>query len=96
MHALQGPGGLRRMANVRKLIALADAHTARSGPDLRGFADHATAELEAGAPTPDAPLEVGADQAVRLMTIHGAKGLEFPVVIVADLGRRGGGGHAGR
>lgn len=91
VHALQGPGGLRRMANVRKLIALADAHTARSGPDLRGFADLATAELDAGAPTPDAPLEVGADQAVRLMTIHGAKGLEFPVVIVADLGRRGGG-----
>ncbi len=92
VHALQGPGGLRRMANVRKLIALADAYTARSGPDLRGFADHATAELDAGAPTPDAPLEVGADQAVRLMTIHGAKGLEFPVVIVADLGRQGGGG----
>ena len=91
VHALQGPGGLRRLANVRKLIALADAYTARSGPDLRGFADHATAELAAGAPTPDAPLEVGADQAVRLMTIHGAKGLEFPVVIVADLGRQGGG-----
>mgnify|MGYP002075152566 CR=1 FL=1 len=91
VHALQGPGGLRRMANVRKLIALADAYAARSGPDLRGFADLATAELEAGAPTPDAPLEVGADQAVRLMTIHGSKGLEFPVVIVADLGRTGGG-----
>lgn len=91
IHVLRGPGGARRMANVRKLIALADAFTARSGPDLRGFADHATAELEAGAPTPDAPLEVGADEAVRLMTIHGAKGLEFPVVIVADLGRDGAG-----
>ena len=80
------------MANVRKLIGMADAFAARSGPDLRAFADHAAAELDAGAPTPDAPLEVGADEAVRLMTIHGAKGLEFPVVIVADLGRDGGGG----
>ena len=25
---------------------------------------------------------------VRLMTVHAAKGLEFPVVCVADLGRR--------
>ena len=91
IHAVQGPGGLRRMANVRKLIGMADAFAARSGPDLRAFADHAAAELDAGASTPDAPLEVGADQAVRLMTIHGAKGLEFPVVILADLGRDGGG-----
>ena len=75
---------------------MADAFAARSGPDLRAFADHAAAELDAGAPTPDAPLEVGADEAVRLMTIHGAKGLEFPVVIVADLGRDGGGGDARR
>jgi len=92
VHVVQGPGGLRRMANVRKLIGMADAFAARSGPDLRAFADHAAAELDAGAPTPDAPLEVGADEAVRLMTIHGAKGLEFPAVIVADLGRDGGGG----
>ncbi len=91
VHAAQGPGGLRRIANVRKLIGMADAFAARAGPDLRAFADHAAAELDAGAPTPDAPLEVGADQAVRLMTIHGAKGLEFPVVILADLGRDGGG-----
>jgi len=92
LHVVQGPGGLRRLANVRKLIGMADAFAARSGPDLRAFADHAAAELDAGAPTPDAPLEVGADEAVRLMTIHGAKGLEFPAVIVADLGRDGGGG----
>ncbi len=92
VHVVQGPGGLRRLANVRKLVGMADAFAARSGPDLRAFADHAAAELDAGVPTPDAPLEVGADEAVRLMTIHGAKGLEFPAVIVADLGRDGGGG----
>jgi ATP-dependent helicase/nuclease subunit A len=32
---------------------------------------------------------VDADDTVRLMTIHKAKGLEFPVVVVPDLGRGG-------
>ena len=37
----------------------------------------------------EAPLEAEDLHAVRLMTIHAAKGLEFPVVCVADLGRSG-------
>jgi ATP-dependent helicase/nuclease subunit A len=40
-----------------------------------------------GPPDPD-------DDAVRVMTIHGAKGLEFPVVLVTGLERDGLGGHA--
>jgi ATP-dependent exoDNAse (exonuclease V) beta subunit len=39
-----------------------------------------------GPPDPD-------DDAVRVMTIHGAKGLEFPVVLVTGLERDGMGGH---
>ena len=37
----------------------------------------------------EAPLEAEALDAVRLMTVHRAKGLEFPVVCVADLGKDG-------
>jgi ATP-dependent helicase/nuclease subunit A len=40
---------------------------------------------EAGAEVPRPPLEVG--EVVGLMTIHAAKGLEWPVVIVPDLAR---------
>ena len=35
----------------------------------------------------EAPVEGEALDAVRLMTIHRAKGLEFEIVCVADLGR---------
>jgi ATP-dependent helicase/nuclease subunit A len=91
---LQMDGGARRMANVRKLMRLAREHEADHGPDLRGFLDLVTG-LGRGAADPraaedresEAPVEGEALDAVRLMTIHRAKGLEFPVVCVADLGR---------
>jgi ATP-dependent exoDNAse (exonuclease V) beta subunit len=89
LHVLALPGGARRLANVHKLMRLAAAFEARRGRDLRGFIDLANAELEADAREPDAPVDLGDLDAVRLMTIHAAKGLEFPVVVVADLGRQG-------
>ena len=90
------PGGPRRLANVRKLMRLAREHEAAHGPDLRGFLElvgsRAPARLRgrirAGeARESEAPVEGEALDAVRLMTIHRAKGLEFDVVCVADLGR---------
>jgi ATP-dependent helicase/nuclease subunit A len=91
-HVLRLPGGRRRMANVTKLIRLAAAFEARAGRDARGFIDRARAELEADAREPDAPVELEGLDAVRLMTIHAAKGLEFGVVVLADLGRQTPGG----
>jgi ATP-dependent helicase/nuclease subunit A len=89
LHVLALPRGARRLANVHKLLRLAAAFEARRGRDVRGFIDLATAELEADAREPDAPVDLGGLDAVRLMTIHAAKGLEFPTVVVADLGRKG-------
>ncbi|MFL5844005.1 MAG: UvrD-helicase domain-containing protein [Solirubrobacteraceae bacterium] len=86
-HVLRLPGGVRRLANVRKLIRLAATYERESGRGVRGFIDRATAELEAEARESDAPVELAGEDAVRLMTIHAAKGLEFPVVVLADLGR---------
>jgi ATP-dependent helicase/nuclease subunit A len=89
---LRMDGGARRMANVRKLMRLAREHEARHGRDLRGFAD-LVGSLVGGADASgderesEAPVEGEALDAVRVMTIHRAKGLEFPVVCVADLGR---------
>jgi ATP-dependent exoDNAse (exonuclease V) beta subunit len=88
LHVLALPRGARRLANVHKLLRLAAAYEARRGRDVRGFIDLATAELDADAREIDAPVDLGGLDAVRLMTIHAAKGLEFPIVVVADLGRR--------
>jgi ATP-dependent helicase/nuclease subunit A len=84
------PGGRRRLANVRKLMRLAREHEDTHGPDLHGFLD-LVADREAGRSSEsresEAPMEGEGLDAIRLMTIHRAKGLEFPVVVVADLGR---------
>ena len=88
LHILSLSGGPRRLANVHKLLRLAAAFERESGRDVRGLADLAAAELEADARETDAPVELGDVKAVRLMSIHAAKGLEFHTVCVADLGRR--------
>jgi ATP-dependent helicase/nuclease subunit A len=89
LHVLALPRGARRLANINKLLRLAASYESRRGRDVRGFIDLANAELEADAREADAPVDLGGLDAVRLMTIHAAKGLEFPVVVVADLGRKG-------
>jgi ATP-dependent helicase/nuclease subunit A len=84
------PGGERRFANVRKLMRLAREYEERSGRDLRGFVNLVGMRAAGGrvdAKESEAPVEGEALDAVRLMTIHRAKGLEFKVVVVADLGR---------
>lgn len=93
LELLRLPGGARRLANVRKLMRLAREHEVDHGRDLRGFVD-LVMELGGGLDgsreqdrESEAPVEGEALDAVRLMTIHRAKGLEFPVVCVADLGR---------
>ena len=93
------PAGERRLANVRKLMRLARRFEADQGRDVRRFVslvDELAAERFGGPVQGEAPVESDSDgpvdaaalNAVRIMTIHRAKGLEFPVVCVADLGRR--------
>src|SRR5215207_3909021 len=88
-HLLALPGGTRRMANVRKLMRMARQYEADEGRDLRGFIDAVAERDVIQAREGEAPLEAEALDAVRMMTVHRAKGLEFPVVCVADLGKDG-------
>ena len=86
---LEMPGGRRRLANVRKLMRLGREHETLHGPDLRGFLDALDERERAGdgGREGEAPVEGEALDAIRLMTIHRSKGLEFEIVCVADLGR---------
>jgi ATP-dependent helicase/nuclease subunit A len=88
-HLLALPGGTRRMANVRKLMRMAREYEADEGRDLRGFIDAVAERDVIQAREGEAPLEAEALDAVRMMTVHRAKGLEFPVVCLADLGKDG-------
>ena len=78
-------GGEQVLANVLQIQELARQYEAEGGLSFRGFVDEMQ-QAATRSQTPEAPiLEEGTD-GVRLMTVHKAKGLEFPVVILADIG----------
>ncbi len=84
---LRASHGRRRLANLRKLMRLADEFESIEGPDLSAFLDYlerrgdVSGDRESNAPTLSEEEDV-----VRIMTVHKAKGLEFPVVIVPGMG----------
>ena len=79
--------GRRRYANMRKLARLARSYEELRGRDIEGFVRFVRDQEAVGARELEAVAEEEDADAVRLLTIHSAKGLEFKVVIVADAGR---------
>ena len=79
--------GAQRLANVQKLFTLAERFE-RSGAHLvRDFVRYVE-EFEAiGSRESEGQIDESAN-AVRLMSIHQAKGLQFPVVIIPNLHHR--------
>jgi ATP-dependent helicase/nuclease subunit A len=79
--------GAARWANVRKLMRLAREFEAREGPDLGGLLEYLDNRAASRAREAEAASRAEGHAGVRVMTVHAAKGLEFGVVAVADLGR---------
>jgi len=77
-------GGERRLANVYRLCDLARSFEASRPGSFRSFVEFLDNEYEMGEQSEAAVLEQHAG-GLQLMTVHKAKGLEFPVVIVADM-----------
>jgi ATP-dependent exoDNAse (exonuclease V) beta subunit len=74
--------GARGAANIDKLLAQARAAAGRVSLDQ--FVAELEVLRESDLREPDAPPEDSAD-AVEILTVHSAKGLEFPIVFVAAL-----------
>jgi ATP-dependent exoDNAse (exonuclease V) beta subunit len=88
-------GGDQALANVLHIAELARQYEASGGLSFRGFVDELRLASET-AQAAEAPiLEEGSD-GVRIMTVHKAKGLEFPIVVLADLTCRRSRPDAGR
>jgi ATP-dependent exoDNAse (exonuclease V) beta subunit len=77
-------GGEQVLANVSHVAELARRYEAEGGISFRGFIDELRKQAESGEAVEAPILEEGSD-GVRLMTVHKAKGLEFPIVILADM-----------
>ena len=75
------PRGDQRVANVRKLLAIADRHN-----DARAFRKWLDDASEQELAESEAATFSENDDAVRLLTVHASKGLDFPIVFVPEIG----------
>lgn len=84
------PQGPRRAANLRKALWVAEGLTEQGARGLGGLLRLLETLRDGEAREPQAPAAGEEVDAVQVLTVHGAKGLEFPVVFLADAGRRPG------
>ncbi len=79
--------GAQRLANIDKLFTLAERFEGSGAYLIRDFVRFVQEFEDAGGRESEGQIDDSAD-AVRLMSIHQSKGLEFPVVIIPDLHRQ--------
>jgi ATP-dependent exoDNAse (exonuclease V) beta subunit len=77
------PTGEQALANVFRVMDLARRFEASGATSFRSFVDRMNQDAERGEAA-EAPVVEEGTEGVRIMTVHRAKGLEFPVVILAD------------
>jgi len=82
------PGGRRRQANLRALVDRARRYETGTKKGLFGFLRLMDRLREQGKDLEQGRAFGENDDVVRIMSVHAAKGLEFPVVFLAGVGRR--------
>jgi len=76
--------GMQALANVGRLLDLARRAEQEGLVSFRAFVERLEEDAETGEAAEGPMLEEGIE-GVRIMTVHRAKGLEFPIVILADM-----------
>jgi ATP-dependent helicase/nuclease subunit A len=77
------PTGEQALANVLRVIELARRFEAAGASSFRAFVEQLAEDAERD-DAAEAPVVEEGTEGVRVMTVHRAKGLEFPVVILCD------------
>jgi ATP-dependent exoDNAse (exonuclease V) beta subunit len=77
------PAGEQALGNVLRVLELARRFEAAGASSFRAFVDRLAADAEHG-DAAEAPVIEEGTEGVRMMSVHKAKGLEFPVVILCD------------
>jgi ATP-dependent helicase/nuclease subunit A len=77
------PNGEQALANVLRVVDLARRYEVGGASSFRGFVERLREQAERSEAA-DAPVMEDGSEGVRIMTVHKSKGLEFPVVVLAD------------
>ena len=80
------PAGEQILANIEKLVSMARNREEAGNYALADFTADLWQAMDEDEREGEAPLDALSENAVNIMTVHAAKGLEFPIVFVPDMG----------